>query len=241
MRQAQESIPSSPMSQAELDDALTLHSPVLLQRLYEASIRAFDEEIARKNRIEAKLMALQMTIFPVIFLMAIGIYLRRAQSDAFSFPFLGWMMLLAAIFSGVVCTTIAFDTLRVQQHGSDAVNERTLFSKQHLLDADSHEPREQRQAVSMFFRTMTPHYWKMVQNQQARNDIGARLLRHAQFAFGAFIWGVWMLALVIIHWNHKLHGTHFFGYHRSGVVLGRGWRPQRREDTAASKGSISRD
>lgn len=105
-----------------------------------------------------------------------------------------WVVLLL----GLSTALMAIWALRVRKGEYATVNERTLFSKELLADADSHEKDKQDEAVTMFYRTTTAHLWQIVQAQERIHNAKAEWIWRGQMAFGGFLLGVLLLGFAFL-------------------------------------------
>lgn len=185
----------SRMTPGQLDEALTLHSPVLLKNLYEAAQRQITFETGRQGRLDAKATGLlQAAGLSLTVGSTFGAQLAARTTKA---PALLLVVIGVVLVLGLAAAGMAIRALRVRQdYGT--VNERTLFAKDLLADADSHEKDKQDEAVTMFYRTMTAHLWEIVQQQEKTHGDKAELIRKGQAFFGGFLLGVLVLGLVLL-------------------------------------------
>ena len=181
------------MTPAELDEALELHSPVLLKQLYEAAQRQVTFETGRQGRLDAKATGLLQAVG--LSLTVLAMMAPRLPENARGAVLWGlWVVLLL----GLSAALMAIWALRVRKGEYVTVNERTLFSKELLADADSHVKDEQDQVVTMFYRTTTAHLWQIVQAQERIHNAKAEWIWRGQMAFGGFLLGVLGLGLVFL-------------------------------------------
>ncbi len=187
------------MSKEEMNDALQLHSTALLKELHEAAIRQVEFEMARKNRLDVKASNLLLVaILSLTVVSFLWVYLMGTR-QAIVIPLV--VLMTITILCGVFCLGLSMKVLWVREGETYTVNERALFSKSHLSDADAEDQVEQQQALSMFYRTMTPHLWIISQKQNNLNDAKAVMLHRGQISYMVFIVFMYIFVLLAGLWR----------------------------------------
>ena len=142
-----------------------MHSPVLLKICTKQPSARSPSRQGARGRIDAKATACsRLRDSPLTVGSTFGAQLAARTTKA---PALLLVVIGVVLVLGLAAAGMAIRALQVRQdYGT--VNERTLFAKDLLADADSHEKDKQDEAVTMFYRTMTAHLWEIVQQQEKR-------------------------------------------------------------------------
>ena len=188
-----------PLTEAQLDAALQLHSPVLVKDLYEAAQRQMAFETGRQGRLDAKATGLlQAAGLALTVASTFGAQLAARSGYLKSLPWLLLVMIGGTLLAGLGAAFMAIWALKVRDGEYLTVNERTLFSPDVLEAADSGEAGEQEAAAAVFRRAMTVHLWQIVQRQEQVHHAKAKWIQRGQIAFGLFLLGLLALGAILL-------------------------------------------
>jgi hypothetical protein len=171
-----------PMTEGEVDEAIRLHSPLLVAEVYETvrrNVENFGQKLARLDQKATTLIggvALSLTV-------ALFALLHKHDS-AVSKKAVLVCFLIAATF-GVLTGIAAAIALFVRDHAE--LSDRAIFNVKELRDADATDPNEQQKGLASYRRGITLHLWKIAKQREEKIRKKARAIKAAQVLFFAFL------------------------------------------------------